>query len=132
MASGKSGKDRNAQEARERARLYQARLEFHEAQRRRRVRDNVLVGVVGGLLVIGAVASQFVYYGVGPGAPTPTPTETAPVEPAPTEPTDPAPSESAPSDPAPTPTESTPSPTASPSPSDTAPTDATPTPTPSG
>lgn len=99
MASGKTGRERNAHEARERARLYQARREFHEGQERRRTRDNVLVGIIGGAIVIGAIASQFVYYGAGPGAPTPspeqsvTPTPTIPATPDPSTPATPSPTE---------------------------------------
>jgi hypothetical protein len=91
-----------AQQARtqaERARLYAARRAWHEGQIRRRVRDNTIAGIVGGLIVVGAIASQVVHAQVTAPAPTPTPT----VTPAPT-PTDaPTPDES----PEPQPTETT-------------------------
>jgi len=83
------GKDRSAREARERARQYQARAELHTAQQRRRVRDNVLAGVVGGLILLGIVGAQTAYYVWGPGmpepspSPTPSPTMTVPVSPSP-------------------------------------------------
>lgn len=89
-------------QARERARLYQARTEFHRSQSARRRRDNLIGVVVGGLLILAAVGVQTVYFTAGPGAPAPIETP-APVEsPAPTqtpEPSDettPAPSEDAP------------------------------------
>lgn len=86
MATG--GKDRAAREARERARAYQARTALHDAQQRRRYRDNWIAGVVGGVIILAAIGGQVVYYGVGPGAPAPspsaTPTPTATVTPTPT------------------------------------------------
>ncbi|OZD48500.1 dioxygenase [Rhodococcus sp. 06-1477-1B] len=89
------GKDRQTREQRERARAYQARLELHERQGRRRRRDN-LVGVVVGLVVIAAaVGVQTVYFVAGPGAPVPAPSSTAsPETPLPTEIPDPLATES--------------------------------------
>jgi hypothetical protein len=69
---------RNAQRSRaeaERARLYAARTAWHDGQIRRRTRDNLIAGLVGGLLVIGAIASQSVHAAVF--APAPEPTETS-------------------------------------------------------
>lgn len=64
---------------RERARIYQARLQLRESQLRRRRRDTVVASVVGGIVIIAAIAGQFAYY-AGPGAPvvdvTPSPTST--------------------------------------------------------
>lgn len=74
MANG--GKDRSSRESRERARLYQARQEFHRAQARRRTRDNLVAGIVGGLLILGVVGAQTAYFVTGPGAPAPSPTTT--------------------------------------------------------
>lgn len=74
-----NGKDR---EARERARVYQARTTFHAGQQKRRTRDNWIAGVVAGVLIVGAVVSQVAYYGIGPGAPTPEPSSSS--TPAPT------------------------------------------------
>ncbi|TDN92935.1 dioxygenase [Microbacterium sp. BK668] len=108
MATG--GKDRSAREARERARVYQARQQLHDDQARRRRRDNLIAGIGGGLLILGVISAQTAYFTVGPGAPEPTPSVTP--SPATTpEPTDsPAPSE----EPAPAPSdEATPSPSAS-------------------
>ena len=104
MATGgkaPSGKSRGDREARERARLYQARTAFHEGQKRRRSRDNLIVGIVGGVIVVGAIAGQFAYYGVGPGAPAPAPTPTS--TPTPTSPLAPTPPPVTP-EPSPSPT----------------------------
>lgn len=99
-----SGKDRAAREERERSRLYQARVQFHDGQVRRRTRDNVIAGVVAGVLIVAVLGGQFAYYTFGPGAPAPepTPTPTAPATPAPT-PSDPAMPPTAPASPSPTP-----------------------------
>ncbi|MDY0909761.1 dioxygenase [Microbacterium sp. CFBP9034] len=75
MATG--GKDREAREARERARLYQARQEFHRDRARRRTRDNLIAGIAGGVLIVGVLAVQTAYFVAGPGAPEPTPTSTS-------------------------------------------------------
>ena len=58
----------------ERARLYAARTAWHDGQIKRRTRDNLIAGIVGGLLVVGAIASQSVHAVVN--APEPEPTET--------------------------------------------------------
>lgn len=59
----------------ERARLYAARTSWHEGQISRRVRDNMIVGIVGGLIVVGAVVSQSVHAAMT--APEPDPTESS-------------------------------------------------------
>lgn len=75
---------RNAQRtkaAAERARLYAARTSWHEGRISRRARDNMIAGILGGLIVVGAVVSQSVHAVVT--APEPEPAETstpAPVE----------------------------------------------------
>ena len=74
MANG--GKDRGTRESRERARLYQARQEFHNGQARRRTRDNLIAGIAGGVLLLGVLAAQTAYFVTGPGAPEPAPTTT--------------------------------------------------------
>lgn len=74
MATG--GKNRDARAARERTRLYEARRQFHEGQARRRTRDNVIAGIVGGVLVLGLIGAQTAYFVAGPGAPAPSPTST--------------------------------------------------------
>ena len=102
MATG--GKDRDARAARERTRLYEARRQFHDGQARRRTRDNLIAGVVGGVLVLGLIGAQTLYFVAGPGAPEPSPSST------------------------PTPTATTPGPT--PSATTTPEPSATPTPTP--
>lgn len=90
MANG--GRERSAREARERARLYQARQEFQRGIERRRTRDNVIAGIVGGLLLAGVFAVQTAYFTAGPGAPEPSPTST----PTPVVTPTPTPTESAP------------------------------------
>lgn len=84
MSNG--GKDRGA---RERSRVYQARLAFHERQNRRRSRDNLIAGIAGGALIVAIAAAQTLYFTSGPGAPEPTPTPTA-TTPAPTPSTTPS------------------------------------------
>ena len=74
MTSG--GKDRGSREARERARVYQARQAFHDGQQRRRVRDNVIAGIAGGAVLLAIVAAQTVYFTAGPGVPSPSPSPT--------------------------------------------------------
>lgn len=65
---------------RERARVYQARLQLRAAQLQRRRRDTIVASVVGGLVIVAAIAGQFAFYSAGPGAPvvdpTPSPTST--------------------------------------------------------
>jgi hypothetical protein len=91
------GKDRDARAARERTRLYEARRQFHDGQAHRRTRDNLIAGILGGVLVLGLIGAQTLYFVAGPGAPepspssTPTPTATTP-EPTPSATTTPEPS----------------------------------------
>ncbi|KDA05645.1 dioxygenase [Microbacterium sp. CH12i] len=59
----------------ERARLYAARTDWHQGQIHRRILDNTIAGVVGGLIVVGAIASQSVHASVF--APEPEPTNTS-------------------------------------------------------
>ncbi|GAA5098725.1 hypothetical protein GCM10025760_34050 [Microbacterium yannicii] len=74
MATG--GKDRDSRAARERTRLYEARRQFHDGQERRRTRDNLIAGIVGGVLILGLIGAQTVYFVAGPGAPVPSPSST--------------------------------------------------------
>ena len=74
MATG--GKSRDNRDERERARVYRARVELHEAQVRRRSRDNVIAGIVGGLLILAVIGGQTAYFVAGPGAPVPNPSVT--------------------------------------------------------
>jgi hypothetical protein len=87
------GKDR---EARERARLYRARQEFHASRVRRRRRDDLIAGIVGGVIVLAAVGAQVAYFTAGPGAPEPT------QSPAPSSSETPAPAPTTTGEPAPT------------------------------
>ena len=79
-----ASRDRDAGIGRERARAYEARLQLNAQRARRRVRDNVIGGIAGGVLLIGIVGAQTAYYTAGPGKPapasstTPTPTVTTP------------------------------------------------------
>ena len=83
-ARGSRGTQKARTEA-ERARLYAARTEWHEGRIRRRVRDNAIAGVVGGLVVFAAIASQVVHAQVTAPEPTPSPTVTPTDAPVPTE-----------------------------------------------
>jgi hypothetical protein len=95
------GKDRDARAARERTRLYEARRQFHDGQSRRRTRDNLIAGIVGGMLVLGLIGAQTLYFVAGPGAPEPSPSST----PAPTATTpEPTPSATTTPEPGATPT----------------------------
>ncbi|GAA3771869.1 hypothetical protein GCM10022240_24980 [Microbacterium kribbense] len=87
MAAGDKKKDARAQ--RERARVYQARQAYSAARSRRRIRDNWIGGVAGGVLLLGVLGVQITYYTAGPGkpAPAPTPTTTSTVTPTPVSPT---------------------------------------------
>ena len=77
--------EREAREARDRLRRYNARQAVHSHQSKRRVRDNVFAII--GLVVIATLATftQIYYFSAGPGkpaakvsaTPTPTPTPTA-------------------------------------------------------
>ncbi len=91
MATG--GKDRSTRAERERARLYQARLTLHADQQRRRSRDNLIAGIVGGLVILAIVGGQVAYFAAGPGAPAPepSPSSTSSPTPSPSEPTTPTP-----------------------------------------
>ncbi len=75
-ARGPKNVQRSRAEA-ERARVYAARTAWHDGQIRRRTRDNLIAGVVGGLLVVGAIASQSVHAVVNAPEPEPEPTETS-------------------------------------------------------
>lgn len=55
---GSRGAQQRARAEAERARLYAARSAWHRKQLGRRRRDNWIAAVAGGLIVIGAVASQ--------------------------------------------------------------------------
>jgi peptidyl-prolyl cis-trans isomerase B (cyclophilin B) len=61
--------DREAREARRRLRSYRARQGVHEAQVRRRRRDNVVIGLGVVLVATLATITQVVYFTAGPGAP---------------------------------------------------------------
>nr|WP_206687931.1 dioxygenase [Microbacterium yannicii] len=56
--------------------MYEARRQFHDGQERRRTRDNLIAGIVGGVLILGLIGAQTVYFVAGPGAPVPSPSST--------------------------------------------------------
>lgn len=60
-------KNRGSREERERARLYRARMDYHNGRRRRRTRDNVASALIGGFLILIIAASQVAFFTVGPG-----------------------------------------------------------------
>lgn len=68
--------NKQQREAAARLKRYEARQQLHATQNKRRVRDNI-VAVVS-VVVVAALAgfAQFFYFDSGPGAPTPTPSET--------------------------------------------------------
>jgi hypothetical protein len=98
LASG--GKQRDSAQAKERARVYQARQTFHAEQSRRRTRDNLIAGIGGGVLILAVIGGQTAYFLAGPGAPAPSPSTS--LSPAPT--TAPVPTETPIESPSPTPT----------------------------
>ncbi|WP_240034717.1 peptidylprolyl isomerase [Glaciihabitans arcticus] len=77
MATNKN-QEREAREARNRLKQYNARQTVHTTQIRRRKRDNVIA--IAAVLVVAAAATflQVSYFTSGPGAPVPSPTATAP------------------------------------------------------
>ena len=85
MAARGSRGAQKARTAAERARLHAARTEWHERQLRRRVRDNTIAGIKGGLVVVAAIASQAVHAQLTAPEPTPTPTVVPSESPAPEE-----------------------------------------------
>ena len=78
MATSKN-QEREAREARNRLKQYNARQTVHTTQTKRRKRDNIIA--IAAVLVVAAAATffQVSYFTTGPGAPVPSPTATAPV-----------------------------------------------------
>ena len=60
--------DREARQARERLRAYQARQSVHEHKVKRRKRDNWVAGIAAFVIVALAVGTQLLYFSAGPGA----------------------------------------------------------------
>ncbi|WP_285116497.1 peptidylprolyl isomerase [Leifsonia sp. fls2-241-R2A-40a] len=60
--------DREARQARERLRAYQARQTVHEHKVKRRRRDNWVAGIAALVIVALAVGTQLLYFSAGPGA----------------------------------------------------------------
>jgi peptidyl-prolyl cis-trans isomerase B (cyclophilin B) len=60
--------DREARQARERLRAYQARQTVHEHKVKRRKRDNWVAGIAAIVIVALAVGTQLLYFSAGPGA----------------------------------------------------------------
>lgn len=69
--------DKQQREAAARLKRYEARQQLNATQNKRRVRDNAIAVV--SVVVVAALAgfAQFFYFDSGPGAPTPSPSETA-------------------------------------------------------
>lgn len=89
-----AGRGKSTQQSRteaERARLHTARKTWHDGQIRRRVRDNTVAGVVGALIVAGAVVSQVALAQTAPADPDPAPTVAPTDAPAPSDTTTPDP-----------------------------------------
>ena len=76
MATSKN-QEREAREARDRLKAYNARQSVHKQQVRRRRRDNLVAGL--GVLVVAAAATgvQLYYFNGGPGTPSPAPSTSA-------------------------------------------------------
>lgn len=70
MAPNKQN-DREARQARERLRAYQARQSVHEAKAKRRVRDNWIAAIGVVVVVVLAVLTQLLYFNSGPGKASP-------------------------------------------------------------
>jgi peptidyl-prolyl cis-trans isomerase B (cyclophilin B) len=69
--------EREAREARDRLKLYNARQGVHDHQVKRRRRDNIIAGL-GALVVIAlATGTQVFYFSAGPGMPEATPSASA-------------------------------------------------------
>lgn len=72
--------DREARQARERLRAYQARQTVHEHKVKRRKRDNWVAGIAAAVIVALAVGTQLLYFTAGPGvakaSSSPSPTST--------------------------------------------------------
>jgi len=69
--------EREAREARERLKRYNARQAVHTHQTKRRVRDNIIAAVAAVIVVAAAAAVQISFFTVGPGTPTPEPSASA-------------------------------------------------------
>ena len=82
--SAKKQNDREARQARERLRAYQARQAVHEHTRRRRLRDNLIAGGVVLVVLVLATALQITYFSSGPGKPAASPKATTTATPTPT------------------------------------------------
>lgn len=71
--SAKKLNDKDARQARERLRAYQARQAVHQHASKRRVRDNLIAGGALLVVVVLAVLVQLTYFSTGPGKPAATP-----------------------------------------------------------
>ena len=75
--------EREAREARQRLRGYQARQAVHTHRMRRRTRDNLIAGAVLVIVLVLAVAAQLAYFNGGPGTPKAEPSASATATPTP-------------------------------------------------
>ncbi|RFA21319.1 peptidylprolyl isomerase [Subtercola boreus] len=76
-----SNSEREAREAKQRLRNYQARQSVHASQVSRRRRDNLLAVIALLVVIVLAVLAQLFYFSGGPGMPAPTPSTSATPEP---------------------------------------------------
>jgi len=76
VASSKN-QEREAREARDRLKAYNARQAVHAQQNKRRFRDNLVFGLAALAVVILVAGVQYVYFSTGPGAPLPEPSASA-------------------------------------------------------
>lgn len=83
MAPSKQN-DRDARQARERLRAYQARQTVHDRKVRRRKRDNWIAGIAVVVVVGLAVGTQLLYFTGGPGKPSASASPSASATPTPT------------------------------------------------
>ena len=76
MASSKN-QERDAREARERLKLYNARQGVHDHRVKRRRRDNVIAGIGALVIIVLAAGTQYFYFSGGPGTPESAPSASA-------------------------------------------------------
>ena len=76
-----SNSEREAREAKQRLRNYQARQTVHASQLSRRRRDNLIAIIVVVVVVAAAIFAQLFYFSGGPGTPVPTPSASATTDP---------------------------------------------------
>jgi len=76
VASSKN-QERDAREARERLKLYNARQGVHDHRVKRRRRDNLIAGIGALVIIVLAAGTQYFYFSGGPGTPEAAPSASA-------------------------------------------------------